>query len=926
MNILRKTYILFSLSMVAIASLLYAGNVIKLDWNSAHRSYSMSLPPINWLRYHLLLGWGYAKRSLLPDHRPGLPQVHLYIPQRSLASLMQDVPFSAKQWQKGYLAASDGSGTLQKIRIRTRGDNPFNWMYQKKSWRVKTRKSELVDLIRIREYLAPQGNDLISQFAPSWIAGRLGILTMNEHPVELFINGESNGISMERTRLDESFIRAAGLMPVNIYKGEQYNLEAHERVDRDLFNNPGLWQKVAYFNHLPKDDKSGLERFLSLVRSGETNAKDMSLLLELAPRESWAKYAAYQVLVQSLHNDMGHNMRLVGDPWSGTIVPLAYDVGGMDYNQPIFVDAASHSAFRLFHLHSGFLAAKYKYLFDFLTKDKTLSAAAAYVESLGPAFDISVNRDIHLVQNQIHVASDISFHDVAYQRALREQAILDWVQFETSMTNRFSALPQAGWEGSKDTLDFFMDGEIPASALRISLQDGSPKPSFLTLDSNGDGKAGQDELRIPVTIKNNIMEVSATWLANRVWDNFPYSTLYYVEATRATIQSTRFSLIGDTNFQAAEVSVANFLTGERVILERHGSEGVLPTRFNMPVLHEIAQPHVWSGDIHIKKDQVFRTPIQIAPGTTITLSAGVSVIFRRTVSINGSEQNPVIIKAATPDKPWGTFALQGQLTNGSGFSHLQMTGGSGDVVDGIHYTAMLSIHDTADIELDNIRLSDNHDVDDMLHIVYSENVTMTRSVLDHALSDAIDVDLCENVRFLDVTVLNAGNDAIDLMGTDILIERSVLEGAGDKGVSVGEGSNALIVNSIISDNVVGVQAKDGSVAQLLNVDLVNNDTQLGAYNKNWRYGSGGTIDVRRSMIHGDGRESSFDIVEGSQLSLTDSDIVPLPISAPNITLSNSVTGNGSRVIGKDSASSGLLPLYAAVSDGPWRDLRGSTIQ
>ena len=52
------------------------------------------------------------------------------------------------------------------------------------------------------------------------------------------------------------FLRRNKIMPVNLYKGEQRLTESLIGVENNLFNNPGAWKKLAYFNHLDKKDKS----------------------------------------------------------------------------------------------------------------------------------------------------------------------------------------------------------------------------------------------------------------------------------------------------------------------------------------------------------------------------------------------------------------------------------------------------------------------------------------------------------------------------------------------------------------------------------------------------------------------------------------------------------------------------------------------
>ena len=44
-------------------------------------------------------------------------------------------------------------------------------------------------------------------------------------------------------------------MPVNLYKGENYFNEKKIGLNTDLYNNPGLWTKVAEFNFLKSDNK-----------------------------------------------------------------------------------------------------------------------------------------------------------------------------------------------------------------------------------------------------------------------------------------------------------------------------------------------------------------------------------------------------------------------------------------------------------------------------------------------------------------------------------------------------------------------------------------------------------------------------------------------------------------------------------------------
>ena len=39
-------------------------------------------------------------------------------------------------------------------------------------------------------------------------------------------------------------------MPINLYKGETQNNENKIGLDNDLYNNSGLWSKLAYFYYV----------------------------------------------------------------------------------------------------------------------------------------------------------------------------------------------------------------------------------------------------------------------------------------------------------------------------------------------------------------------------------------------------------------------------------------------------------------------------------------------------------------------------------------------------------------------------------------------------------------------------------------------------------------------------------------------------
>ena len=190
---------------------------------------------------------------------------------------------------------------MERVAIRYRGDNPINWLFQKKSLRLKLKKSRLREGTRVFNYLSAQTRFQLDEHIAFEIARSVGLLTPNSRPVELFINDESRGALVETERLDESFLRNRNIMPVNIYKGEQFNADLVPGTDRSLFENVAFWTKVATYNRLPKENRTDLKFLFDLIREAEVSPAKFKRLLERVPISYWAKFAAYQIIGFSLH-------------------------------------------------------------------------------------------------------------------------------------------------------------------------------------------------------------------------------------------------------------------------------------------------------------------------------------------------------------------------------------------------------------------------------------------------------------------------------------------------------------------------------------------------------------------------------------------------------------------------------------------------
>ena len=310
---------------------------------------------------------------------------------------MSDVPDPTKQYRPAFLLSENGK--LERVRVRYRGDNPLNWMFEKKSLRLKLRKSRLREGTRVFNYLSAQSGFQLDEHIAFEIARAVDQLTPKSRPVEMFINDNSRGVMVETERLDESFLRNRNIMPVNIYKGEQFNADLVPGTDRGLFEMT-FWTKLATYNRLPKETRTDLEFVFDLIRKGEVDPHSSSDCWS-ARRVRLGKFRSVSMLVQSLHNDSVHNMRLISDVWRGQILPVPYDAGlGLPDTPtllPIQIDAASHDLLRVLHYSSRFRCES-ACAWKCGEKRRSLSTRAGGITPIASSVRQLAQRDIHLVQ------------------------------------------------------------------------------------------------------------------------------------------------------------------------------------------------------------------------------------------------------------------------------------------------------------------------------------------------------------------------------------------------------------------------------------------------------------------------------------------------------------------------------------------------
>ena len=114
-------------------------------------------------------------------------------------------------------------------------------------------------------------------------------------------------------------------MPVNFYKGENYNQEIKIGLGKNLYSNSGLWSKEAYFNFYEKEYNSDLKNFLRTLKQSKNDYKKFEELKSFFDQNYIGRYLAYLIISQNYHVSKYHNNRIIFDTWKGQVFPVITD-------------------------------------------------------------------------------------------------------------------------------------------------------------------------------------------------------------------------------------------------------------------------------------------------------------------------------------------------------------------------------------------------------------------------------------------------------------------------------------------------------------------------------------------------------------------------------------------------------------------------
>ena len=820
---------------------------------------------VNRLRYELGAAGG------VDSEVESFPYVSLFINEGNESALNRNLPHSGFQEVEARILR--GTEILD-CDVRYRGDNAIHWANHKKSWRVEMDKDELWGGMRRFNLIAPKGSAQLHNYLGYRLAKELGLLAPQAEFVQLVINGRLRGVHLLVEQLDESTLRRNGYMPGDLYSGELIGNDTYRGLRGNyVFERPEIWNKMAVNNHYDEASLAPLEALTDLV-SSHSSEESQQALSEMLDMEVWGRYAAFELLAQTLHTDETHNWRLYWDANRGTFIPVIWDSVALALswrpNNPgeSKLDLVSHRLNSALMRNGDFLRARHKALAEFFAQGKDAWYLNAFLGVQGPLRD-ALSRDIHRSSGWMEV-TDINLYKVFValgyvmddlrREYLERQGEVRFAKIEGGVAI------EVGGRRPVDTLRIRFDeppAELPRARIRYVV-DGQPFEHDLT----GSCEYFDRELQIEVGLVPEFL-TTLRWISDaKSSQQRAVLPAYYELAIDGWSPAAKIREIRGERGNGLESAIRVDRIEPSEIHGMYQLVGSRPT----------SEPIRLSGTVTLEENYEVTRDVFIAPGTTIELAPGVSLRFRGRVLALGTSEQPIrFVPARKDQKPWGVVALQGMETSGSRFRYCNFAGGSGWKEDLFEYSGMFSIHDSEDIELRHCRFQDSKIVDDMVHTVYAK-VAFYDCVFERALMDALDMDISEGV-VVDCDFRESGNDFLDLMTSKVVVHGTNLVGGGDKGISVGENTTLLCTNSRFIKCNIGIEVKDASRAFVYNSLFDSNgEYAVHSYRKNWRYDDGGHAFVRKSrFVNSIG---SIDAEKRSSIEIRDCYLDAIPSEVP----------------------------------------------
>ena len=328
-------------------------------------------------------------------------------------------------------------------------------------------------------------------------------------------------------------------MPTNIYKGENTATETYFGLNRNLFNNPNIWSKLATFNQEDPNDKKDLERFLRLLKSNSHHSDPT--IDDYIDLDYFSKFEAFLTITNNDHHDFYHNMRLISDPWNGNITQLIVDPSNKSNNYGL--DFSSNDLGTFLNKNTNFIHEKYKWIHNFYFEDGLTNQIISHIEKIKKDLSIIQKKEPYNVRARDHIQS-------------LEEELFKLENNKKQFLSIFNSNPNSSWNKNIYNFDVVINDYTPLYNLKIKFQK-ELSPKWVGIDINYDNAISQNEPKFFMDESLNEISIPLIFYSNRFKVNNNISTSY--PNYPISHSQTYLRLISDNKVLPTQIESKNFL-------------------------------------------------------------------------------------------------------------------------------------------------------------------------------------------------------------------------------------------------------------------------------------------------------------------------------------------------------------------------------
>ncbi len=730
-----------------------------------------------------------------------------------------------------------------KVKLRLKGDQLDHLRGDKWSFRIRVKDDNTLMGMKQLSIQHPGTRNYIYEWIFHQVARREGLISLRYKFVNVTVNGKDLGLyALEEhfeKRLIENNRRREG--PIIRFDESLWWVERlHFEESRSL---PGL----GNYYSLPIDmfhtkrtfnDPVLFKNYLAAQNLLEQFRRDKLPASQVFEIERLAKNLALCDLFGAIHSIHTNQLRFYYDPILSLLEPIPFDInGGYKLNRLACMYTNEYDSIYQGGGRTIFLTTLFKdcLFWENYVRELEKFSTPSYLDTLFEELNDGLSQSLNEIYSEF---PHYSFSkDVLYQNQ----------EYIRTFLNPAKGLHAYYHKGYKDRIEIELGNiqQIPVEVLNASYKDSI---------------VFENESKIIIFPKAYSDPINYQNIGFILPDGFAWSD------TMVQDLKINYRLLGTSRLRYETVFPwshldENFLSNDFIRQQPNLSD------FDFLVVDEKDKSIIFkSGEWNLTRNLIIPGDYRVIAGGGLKLNLKNSskILSYSPVNFIGSEGNPIVIYSSDSSGQ-GIAVMNSQrqsllkyvnFDNLSNLSH-----------NGWELTGAITFHKSP-VKISCCQFTRIRS-EDALNIISSE-FEIDNTVFDENLSDAFDADFAKG-SVINSSFINCGNDAIDASGSVISVNGNFINGAGDKGLSVGENSEMVANKVEVRKAEIAVASKDMSEIKIEGIEIYDSKIGFTAFQKKPEFGPA-SIEV--SELEMDKVDVPYLIEAGSDLTVNGKRIKP----------------------------------------------------